>query len=115
MSATTLVVVDHPTLRDGLAELLSIADAVKAAGELDCGVTVTRHPDGYMIAAEADMDLPAGVIETEGWRDPVDPWQDSWQASVEERAAVELRELLEALHHHTTGDLVATPQGVRWL
>lgn len=115
MSATTLVITKGPTLADGLVELCRIGDALVASDALamlgiDAGVTVKRHALGHLITADVDHELPHGVIVTELVAELPDPWNRNHV-----QVADELRELLERLAATTSGDLVATPEGVRWL
>lgn len=112
MSATTLAIVNAPTLMDGMAELLRIGDALHAAQLFGDGVTIQRHSDGHLIAAEADPEVPTGVLVTEERHEVPDPWD----SSLDERAAIELREVLEVLAQVCpTHDLLATRSGVQLL
>lgn len=112
MSATTLVVVNAPTLSDGLVELLRIADAVAMAGA-DCGVSITRDIDGRLVDAEADYDVPAGVLET-ATQLPVSPWStDSWADYATAAARRELLELLATVN--PSRDMLATADWVGYL
>lgn len=111
VSATTLPIVAAPTLADGLTELLHVATAVAVGRALGMGVTVWRDPAGEFIDAEADPEVPMGVIEYCTQAGVIDPWDDletSWRAT-------EARCALELLHQLTDADVVVTPTSARWL
>lgn len=109
MSATTLAIVNAPTLRDGLVELLRIADALQLAAD-DCGVWVQRTGDGRLWDAEADYDVPPGVIET-STRLPVDPWDHTTWSDCD--TAEDRRKLVEVLAAVTDCDLELTADAIR--
>lgn len=113
-AATTLVLVNAPTLRDGLAEALRIADAVYAAGRIGAGVWVQRTEDGRLVEVEPDFDVAPGVIETSlPAQGNLDPWADPLVDLVHRvNAAQELEDILARVGPR---DLVATPNGVVYL
>lgn len=112
MTATTLAIVATPTLADGLAELLRIADAVAAADQLDCGVTLVRAREGHLSAAMPDPEVAPGVLVTEADQpERIDPW-----APTHTPAAMRARrELVELLAYVTHADLVVTADQVQLL
>ena len=112
LSATTLPIVNAPTLYDGMAELLAIGTALMVGHAIGCGVTVWRDLDGGFIDADPDPEVPSGVLETRSYA-AVDPWADA-PPDIPYRAT-EAHQLLEALHQLTDGDVVVTPTGASWL
>lgn len=108
VSATTLVIVNAPTLRDGLVELVRIGDAMIATDN-ECGVWIERTADGRMIHALPDYDVPVGVLETtvgnpvQPWRSPLPPVQDN---------PADQTLLLAAVSELTGRDVVATADGI---
>lgn len=118
MNATTLVLVNAPTLQDGLVELLRIADAVQEARRLGAGVWVQRDQDGRLVEAEADYDIAPGVLETSLPSQPtIDPWAIEQHPYIppliQEAAQRELVELLAQVN--PSRDILATPDGVGYL
>jgi hypothetical protein len=114
VSFTTLAIVHAPTLADGLVQLLRLGDALQLAGQ-DCGVTVYRDTTGRLAEAEADYELPAGVLEYVQ-RVPVEPFTDDQLGTTSQLAEREARrELLELLAHATHVDIVATADRVAYL
>lgn len=111
MSATTLAIVNAPTLQRGLGELLRLADAIQEAELVGAGVWVQRDQDGHLVSVEADYDVPAGVLETSL---PARPSLDPWAVpAVVVEARRELVEVLAQLN--PSRDLLATAQSVGYL
>lgn len=99
-TASTLLVVSHDTLEHGLAELLWLAETRVLADTIDAGMVVVRGTDDRVEDCFPDFDVAPGVVITEQAAETIDPW------------AEDLRPLLEAVHQLTTGDVVATREGV---
>ena len=111
MSATSLVLVNAPTLQAGLGELLRLADAVQEAELAGAGVWVQRDRDGRLVSVEADYDVPPGVVETSL---PAAPALDPWALpAVDLAARHELVEILAQLNPDR--DILATADGVGYL
>lgn len=109
MTTTTLVVVGSPTLHEGMAELLRIADAVADAETIGAGVSVERHPSGWLVAAEPDFDVPPGMVHTYtlGAAAVLAEWDDPYP---------EVRHLIDGVAQHgMAADLVLTPAGAWFL
>lgn len=118
MTATTLAIVNAPTLMDGLVELLRIGDALAATDNL-AGVAIYRDTQsGRMLDAEPDYEVPAGMLVTT-FVDPLgDPWLSDGHPSglpIQDPDLAARRELLELLAHVTHGDIIATAEGVTLL